>query len=1166
SRLDESIAVFDDVVSSLPGDPAAHRERGRVLVELQRWDEARAAFDTAVHLDARDASSWMGLARSLAELGREHDALVAYDEAVKAAPDDVAAHTTRADLLRRMQQLSEALAGFEAALTLNPHHIDGLVGRASVLAAMGRHADALPIWRRVLLLARDHPTALRGLKRSEQELEESGENASERKTRAVARIQFDMGKANLQQSRYPEAISNFKRAAETRADWAEPWFYIGIAYTRAGDHRRALHAFERALERDPGHVEAACHKADLHRLENEHAAAVLTYDAALAHAPELVHAIGGRAEALRLLGRVSEAIEGFTRALQLDPRDFVSLCGMAAALTNERRYEEARPLWERARGIRPRSTFVQRGLAQCEAAASGAMIVEDVLSEPVPAPPAVTIDDRQAKARQVACDELDRGRSYHKERNFAAAIAAFRRALDHDPTFSEAALRLGMAYEDDRQFRKAVSAYETCLEIEPNHFQAATNIGEAHRKNEHYLEAIQAYDRALAIRADYLYALAGRAECLRMLGHYEQSLEWFDRALKIGPKHAFAVQGKAAALNTLHRYKEAMTWWSRALEIEPTSVFAQEGRTFCEEQLRRESGDVSELTEEEGGTPTLDDQGRDLTALAKAGDLPPVIGRDKEIRAVMKTLVRRLKANPLLLGEPGVGKTAVVEGVAQRLVEANAPERLRHLRIVELSMGSLVAGTKYRGTFEERLREIVKEAQRTPGLVLFIDEIHTLVGAGRTEGGSLDAANILKPALARGEITIIGATTLAEYRRHVESDSALERRFQPITIEEPTERDSIDLLTRIRRQYEEHHKVRILPSALEASVRLAVRYVPDRRLPDKALDLIDEACSEASLSGMPNVDEHVVAQVISERTGIPISQLTEAERNRLSTMESSLEDHVVGQAAAVRRLGAAVRMAKAGLRDPERPRGVFLFRGGPGVGKTELAKALAEFLFPEGNAFIRLDMSEYSDRFTTTRLLGAPPGYSGHGDEGALTGPLRRRPYSVVLLDEIDKAHPDVQALFLTLLDEGFITDSEGRHVNAREAFFVLTTTSGAEGRRNGRVGFGQVAERERAMEQLKAILRPELVNRLDEIIELEPLTQEALEKIVARRLKALTDRALTAGIRLTWSDDVVTRIAARSRDSHDGARPALRAVETLVGEPIGRAMLVGGARGPRMW
>jgi ATP-dependent Clp protease ATP-binding subunit ClpC len=1162
ARTEDALAALGRALALRPRSWEAHRERGRLLILTQRLEEAIQAFQLALRFEPGDAISSAGLAQALTDLGRVDEALAAYDLALTSAPDNVAVLTARADLLRKQQRLDDALEGFEAALALDPHHVEALVGRASSLAALDRFADALPIWRRVLRIAPDQPVALRGLKRAERELEERGDDASDRKHRAVARVHFDIGKSYLQQSRYADAILSFRRASKVRRDWAEPIFYAGIAHARAGDHRRALRAFEKALERDPQHVEAACHKGDRHREEGEHVEAMEAYDIALKHAPELVHAIAGRAEAARMLGRTREAWEGFEHALRLDPRDFVSLCGMAALLNAEQRYDEARPLWERARGVRPRSPFVLKGLAQTEAGATPA-----VINEPVPPPPSATQEDRQAKARQLACDEIDRGRSFFKERNYSAAIAAFRKALEIDPTFGEAALRLGMAYEDDRQFRRAIAAYETCVDIEPGHFQAATNIGEAFRKNESYAEAIAAYDRALAIKPDYLYALAGRAECLRMLGRYQDGLEWFDKALAIGPNHAFAIQGKAAALNAVQRYAEALVWWNKALEIEPSSAFAQDGKNYCEAQLKRPDHHPPEeeaAPVAKGGTPTIDEQGRDLTALAASGGLPPVIGREHEIRAVMKTLVRRLKANPLLLGEPGVGKTAVVEGVAQRLVGADVPARLQGCRIVELSMGTLVAGTKYRGTFEERLREIVKEAKASPGLILFIDEIHTLVGAGRTEGGSLDAANILKPALARGEITVIGATTHAEFRRHFESDSALERRFQPIQVEEPSEAETVELLSRVKTGYETHHAVRVMPSAVEACVRMSIRFVPDRRLPDKALDLLDEACAEASLSGQRVVDGATVALVVSERTGVPVTQITEADRARVAGIEAALRERVMGQEIAVGRVGAAVRMAMAGLRSQGRPRGVFLFRGGSGVGKTELAKALAGFLFPEGETLIRLDMSEYSDRFTTTRLLGAPPGYSGHGDEGQLTGPLRRHPYSVVLLDEFEKAHPDVQAVFLSLLDEGYITDSDGRHVNAREAFFVLTTNAGSDvnvSRRRSRVGFAAapVDDRERAMEELKPYFRPELLNRLDEIVEFLPLDAEALTLIATKRLLELAERAKLAGVRLAWTPEVPPALAKRAASDQEGARPLLRAVDAAVGEPLGRLLVSDG-------
>ncbi len=545
-----------------------------------------------------------------------------------------------------------------------------------------------------------------------------------------------------------------------------------------------------------------------------------------------------------------------------------------------------------------------------------------------------------------------------------------------------------------------------------------------------------------------------------------------------------------------------------------------------------------------------------------------MIGREAEIRAVMKTLVRRLKANPLLLGDPGVGKTAVVEGVAQRLAGPEAPSRLQDIRIIELSMGTLVAGTKYRGTFEERLREIIKEARSNQGVILFIDEIHTLVGAGRTEGGSLDAANILKPALARGEITVIGATTMAEYRRHFEADSALARRFQPIDVAEPSEAETVRLLAGVVGSYEKHHSVKVEPDTLAACARMAVRYVPDRRLPDKALDLLDEACAEASLSSENVVTEAVVARILSERTGVPVRQLTEEERRRMAGVEGRLSSQVVGQPHAIRSLANVVRLGQARLRDPVRPRGVFLFRGSSGVGKTALAKALADFLFPEGDALIRLDMSEYAEKFTVSRLIGAPPGYSGHGEEGQLTGPLRRRPYSVVLLDEFEKAHADVQAMFLPLFDEGILTDADGRPVNAREAFFILTTNAGAGRKGSGRVGFADAGgtARTAALDAVRPFFRPELLNRIDEVVSFVDLDDEALTEIVRRNLEHLRDRAAQSKVNLAWDPDVIERVVACRPADISGARPVLRAIDELIGEPLSALLLEHPSDRPRWY
>jgi ATP-dependent Clp protease ATP-binding subunit ClpC len=833
-------------------------------------------------------------------------------------------------------------------------------------------------------------------------------------------------------------------------------------------------------------------------------------------------------------------------------------------------------LWEAAQRENS-APFVDRGLAACRAAlADGAASADSAdsfdssdgsdeearrprrtilrrrgESVEVPIAPAGTQPpQRRDERKQRARDELDRGRSFYKERSYSAAAACFERALEADPTLAEAALRLGMALEDDRQYRKAIDAYQRCLAIDPKQYQAACNIGEAYRKHERYEEAVKAYDHALSLQGDYLYALAGRAECMRMLGDYEGSLAWFDRALAAGPRHAFAIQGKAAALNALTRWEQALPLWNLALEIDPQSPFAKEGKSQAEAHAPKGSEKPAESV-----TPTLDEQGRDLTALAAAGKLPLIVGRDTEVRAVMKTLVRRLKANPLLLGEPGVGKTAVVEGVAQKIVSESAPSRLKGKRIIELSIGSLVAGTKYRGTFEERLKEIVKEARENPDVILFIDEIHTLVGAGRTEGGALDAANMLKPALARGEITVIGASTHAEYRKHFESDAALERRFQPIDVEEPTEEMAVGLLRSAAARYEQHHDVRIEADALKACVRLSVRFVPERRLPDKALDLLDEACAEASLSGRGVVGAALVAEVISEKTGVPAAELTGAERERLSGLEAFLRARVVGQEIAVRQLSDVIRLARSGLRDRNRPRGVFLFAGSSGVGKTELARALADFLFPEGNALIKIDMGEHAERFTGTRLIGTSMGPS---EEGQLTGPLRRKPYAVVLLDEFEKAHPDVQSMFLPLFDEGVITDGEGRRIQAKDTFFVLTTNAGAGVPGRSRLGFapeldGGVGQ---ALERLRAVFRPELLNRIDGVVVFGNLGQDEIRQVVRLHLERLRTRAAESGVSLMWQPSVVDLCTGWRADPQWGARPAIRAIDELVAAPLGRWMV----------
>jgi ATP-dependent Clp protease ATP-binding subunit ClpC len=1170
-RWPEAAAAFERSLAKVPNRPDVVRELARTYERAERPEDALAAWRrlVALHPDRAEPHACEGDA--WARLGRTDEADAAYQRALALDDHHVQAATGRAELLRARARWDDALTFYDRALARTPTAVPALLGKAAVLRERGRWEEARSAWRQALALEPSSEAARQGLSAAEEALRPAGAPRSDADGHAPpldpaaqsrAREAWELGRTLVNQGRYAEAVRALRQATEDDPSSVPAWLLLGLTLAEERQFRPAIRAFDEALARDPDHLEARVNRADALRRDNDHTVAIQEYDRLLARWPDEVRALAGRAESLRMLGRFEEAAEGFDRTLALRPRQYLALCGKAAALNALRRYDEAYPVWLLALRDNPNASFVKRGLAQCRSGMSNPEARTrppvEARALPVAASPTQLPAPRRTE-RQRATEEVERGRALYKERDYAGAVAAFESALRLDPTFPDAALRLGMAHEDDRQYRKAIEAYERCLRIDPTHHQAATNIGEALRKSERYEEAIRAFDRALGMRTDYLYALAGRAECMRMLKDYQGSLWWFDRALTAGPRHAFAVQGKAAALNALQRWSEALPLWDRALEIEPASTFAREGKALCERNL-----EPTEATlEPESTTPILDEQGRDLSALARQGALSPVVGRDAEIRAVIKTLVRRLKANPLLLGDPGVGKTAVVEGVALALAGPDAPERLKRVRIVELSVGSLLAGTKYRGTFEERLKEVVREARENRDVVLFIDEIHTLVGAGRTEGGSLDAANILKPALARGEITVIGATTVAEYREHFEADSALDRRFQPIHIEEPSPEATVALLETLRPLYERHHGVRVEARALEACVRLSVRFVPDRRLPDKALDLLDESCADASLSAPatadppPTVDARRVAQVVSERTRVSVDQLTEGERDRLERMEASLTARVVGQPAAVAELAAAVRLARSGLRAPNRPRGVFLFTGSSGVGKTELARALADFLFPEGNALVKIDMSEYAERFTGTRLLGAPPAYQGHGEEGQLTGPLRRRPYAVVLLDEFEKAHEDVQAMFLSLFDDGTVTDAAGRLVHAREAFFVLTTNVGAERTGRGRLGFAaddRAARRARVLDRARDRFRPELLNRIDGVVVFEDLDTADLSAIARLQLDRLADRAAEGGLRLTFTDDVVAAVIRP--EAGLGARPTLRAIEERVAEPLARRML----------
>jgi len=671
----------------------------------------------------------------------------------------------------------------------------------------------------------------------------------------------------------------------------------------------------------------------------------------------------------------------------------------------------------------------------------------------------------------------------------------------------------------------------------------------------------------------------------------------------------------------------------RKMGVTPEQIRRQTRRVLQESSASRRTGATGEAAktpkaeQNRPKTPMVDQLATDLTQMAEDGKLDPVIGRQMEIERVIQILARRTKNNPALIGEPGVGKTAIVEGLAQRIIDGDVPAPLLDKRVLQLDVGSLVAGTMYRGQFEERLKRVIEEL-KTSGAILFIDEVHMLVGAGAA-GSSVDAANILKPALSRGELQVIGATTLDEYRKHIESDAALERRFQPVIVDEPSIDETIEILRGVRSAYEEHHRLSISDEALDAAAHLSARYVTERFLPDKAIDLIDESSSRVRMykssaaktakelmtqlrelrqnqalaledgrnddaqefqerqdslerqlerlrtgwdrANSPIVTANDIAEVVAMWTGVPVMQIAQEESQRLLQMEEELRKEIIGQEEAVQYISKAVRRARAGLKDPRRPIGSFIFLGPTGVGKTELTKALARFLFGSEDALIQLDMSEFMERHTVSRLVGAPPGYVGYEEAGQLTEALRRRPYSIVVFDEIEKAHPEAHNMLLQIMEEGHLSDARGRKVDFRNAIIIMTSNVGADMiKRQGSLGFSLKRDeaveeklayeemRKKLTESLRRVFRPEFINRVDSIIVFRSLSKEDIEKIVELEIQKVAHRLEEHSIVLTATQEALEKLAQDGYDPEMGARPLRRVIQQKVEDPLSDSLLSG--------